>query len=32
MVVFRAGMSGGRKTMTSWYWKVCGEAYDESHS
>ena len=23
---------GGKKTMTSWYWKVCGEAYDKSHS
>ena len=23
---------GGKKTMTSWYWKVCGEEYDKSHS
>ena len=23
---------GGKKTMTSWYWKICGEEYDKSHS
>ena len=23
---------GGKKTMLAWYWKVCGEAYDKSHS
>ena len=25
-------MPGGKKTMTSWYWKVCGEEYDQKHS
>ena len=23
---------GGRKTMTSWYWKICGAEYDQQHS
>ncbi len=23
---------GGKKTMNSWYWKVCGDEYDEQHS
>ena len=22
----------GKKTMLAWYWKVCGEDYDKSHS
>ena len=22
----------GKKTMLAWYWKVCGEEYDQSHS
>ena len=21
----------GKKTMLAWYWKVCGDEYDESH-
>ena len=23
---------GGRKTMTSWYWKICGAEYDQQHA
>ena len=23
---------GGKKTMYSWYWKVCGAEYDQAHS
>ena len=23
---------GGKKTMTSWYWKVCGAEYDKTHN
>ena len=22
----------GKKTMLAWYWKVCGDEYDESHN
>jgi uncharacterized heparinase superfamily protein len=22
---------GGKKTLKSWYWKVCGDAYDAEH-
>ena len=22
---------GGKKTMKAYYWKVCGDAYDEAH-
>ena len=22
----------GKKTMLAWYWKICGEEYDQSHS
>ena len=22
----------GKKTMLSWYWKVCGEEYDQTHN
>ena len=24
--------ANGKKTMLAWYWKVCGEEYDEQHS
>ena len=23
-------LADGKKTMKAWYWKVCGDAYDES--
>ena len=23
--------AGGKKTLKSWYWKVCGDAYDAQH-
>ena len=23
---------GGKKTMLSWYWKVCGAEYDQTHN
>ena len=23
---------GGKKTMKAYYWKVCGDAYDEAHN
>ena len=23
---------GGKKTMKAWYWMVCGQVYDQSHS
>jgi hypothetical protein len=23
--------AGGKKTLKSWYWKVCGDAYDAEH-
>ena len=23
---------GGKKTMTSWYWKICGAEYDQQHA
>ncbi len=24
-------LANGKKTMYSWYWKVCGEEYDQQH-
>ncbi len=24
--------SNGKKTMLAWYWKVCGDEYDQSHA
>ena len=24
--------ANGKKTMYSWYWKVCGDEYDQAHS
>ena len=23
---------GGKKTMLSWYWKICGAEYDQTHA